>query len=59
MKKVDEMKKRGKFDKQELAKLGINVKDENSSQRDSALGFAGDDEFNNSSIAQPSDISHL
>jgi hypothetical protein len=32
MKKVENMKKRGKFDKEELAKLGINVKDENASQ---------------------------
>jgi len=31
MKKVENMKKRGKFDKEELAKLGINVKDNNSS----------------------------
>lgn len=59
MKKVENMKKKGKFDKEELAKLGINVKDENTSRQDSVLGFAGEDEFNNSSIAAPSDISHL
>ena len=59
MKKVENMKKRGKFDKEELAKLGINVKDDNISQQDSVFGLAGEDEFNNSSIAAPSDIGHL
>jgi hypothetical protein len=44
LKTVEDMKKRGKFDKDELAKLGINVKgDGDRDSVDSALRYDGSD----------------
>lgn len=45
LKTVEEMKKRGRFDKSELAKLGIDVKDERMESYDSALNIGDEDEL--------------